>query len=49
MPQYVIIKKEKNITEEEMNKKILKIKLKIGLITFLVGLLLSTIYFLIHK
>ena len=36
-------------TETIQQKKILKIKLKIGTITFLIGLMLSAIFFLIYK
>ena len=36
-------------TETIQRKKILKIKLKIGTITFLIGLMLSAIFFLIYK
>ena len=47
--QFYNLKQELKETEEEQKSKISKIKWKTGLITFLVGLLLSAIWFLIHK
>ena len=47
--QFYNLKQELKETEEEQKSKIYKIKWKTGLITFLVGLLLSAIWFLIHK
>lgn len=47
--QFYNLKRELKATEEEQKRKIFKIKWKIGLVTFLVGLLLSAIWFLPHK
>ena len=47
--QFYNLKQELKETEEEQKSKISKIKWKTGLITFLVGLLLSAIWFLTHK
>lgn len=47
--QFYNLKRELKQTEEEQKSKISKIKWKTGLVTFLVGLLLSTIWFLTHK
>lgn len=47
--QFCNLKQELKETEEEQKSKISKIKWKTGLITFLVGLLLSAIWFLTHK
>lgn len=47
--QFYNLKQELKETEEEQKIKISKIKWKTGLITFLVGLLLSAIWFLTHK
>ena len=47
--QFYNLKRELKDTEEEQKRKISKIKWKIGLVTFLMGLLLSAIWFLTHK
>ena len=47
--QFYNLKQELKETEEEQKIKISKIKWKTGLITSLVGLLLSAIWFLTHK
>lgn len=47
--QFYNLKQELKETEEEQKSKISKIKWKTGLITFLIGLLLSAIWFLTHK
>ena len=47
--QFYNLKQELKGTEEEQKSKISKIKWKTGLITFLVGLLLSAIWFLTQK
>lgn len=47
--QFYNLKQELKETEEEQKSKISKIKWKTGLIAFLVGLLLSAIWFLTHK
>lgn len=47
--QFYNLKQEMNSAKKEKKAKIFKAKLKTGLVTFLVGLLLSAIWFLTRK
>ena len=47
--QFYYLKQDLKQTEEEQKEKITGVKWKTGLVTFLVGLLLSAIWFLTHK
>ena len=43
------IKQELTATEKLQKKTMLKQQIKVGTITFLIGLLISAVFFLIHK
>ena len=47
--QFYYLKRDLKQTEEEQKEKITEAKWKTGFVTFLVGLLLSAIWFLTHK